>query len=339
MSGRLLVFNCHEAWVYQLRLLDMPMDIVTGLPGRHVRAWDVGMRPLPRNARLVQLPEVLAARNSYECIIAHNVTDLLDVKALAGPRLLVIHVALDGLILEQDAKTRAADFRDAVAQFTRKAGAHVVAVSAMKGKSWGFGENLVPLAADAADYLPWIGDLPLGLRVSNYVLRRARTLLWDFHEQAFAGVPMRIVGHNPELPGVRASRDWDELKRTMSRHRFFVHTARPELEDGYNMATLEAMAAGLPVLGNGHPSSPVIHGVNGFLSDDAAELGTFARRLLADRELAGEMGRAAQRTVRESFSTEAFVAGMRKAIRESRAAEVIDNWRAANASGSLVCER
>jgi hypothetical protein len=61
--------------------------------------------------------------------------------------------------------------------------------------------------------------------------------------------------------------------------------------------------------------------------------------LLADRELAGEMGRAAQRTVRESFSTEAFVAGMRKAIRESRAAEVIDNWRAANASGSLVCER
>src|SRR5262249_18578914 len=159
----------------------------------------------------------------YDCIVAHNLTDLLDVKTLQGPRLLVIHIALEGMILEQRAQTSAADFRAAVAQYTRRVGAHVVAVSAMKAASWGFGENVVPLCADTADYLPWVGDLPLGLRVSNHILRRARTLLWDFHEQAFAGVPMTIVGHNPELAGARASKDWNELKRTLCRHRFFVH--------------------------------------------------------------------------------------------------------------------
>jgi hypothetical protein len=45
MNGRLLVLNCHEAWVYQLRRLDMPMDIVVGLPGRYTAGWDEGMRP------------------------------------------------------------------------------------------------------------------------------------------------------------------------------------------------------------------------------------------------------------------------------------------------------
>jgi hypothetical protein len=294
----------------------------------------VGIRPVPPKSRLVTLREVLAARENYDCIVAHNLTDLLDAKTLQCPRLLVIHVSLDGLVLEQDARIGAKEFRDAVAVFTQRTGAHVVAVSAMKGKSWGFGENLVPLMADPADYLPWRGDLPLGLRVSNYVLRRARTLLWDFHERAFTGVRMTIVGHNPELQGVRASRDWTELKETMSRHRFFVHTARPDLEDGYNMATIEAMAAGLPVLGNCLPSSPVVQGVNGFVSDDPAELNACARRLLADRELAGEMGRAARQTAMTRFSGEAFRTTMRGAIREAQA-----KWNRMEQARGLVAGR
>jgi hypothetical protein len=35
MNGRILVLNCHEAWIHQLRLLDQPLDIVVGLPGLH----------------------------------------------------------------------------------------------------------------------------------------------------------------------------------------------------------------------------------------------------------------------------------------------------------------
>jgi hypothetical protein len=105
MNGRILVLNCHEAWVYQLRLLNKPMDIVVGLPGRHTLDWDAAMRPVPPNSCLVSLHDVLAAQSAYDCIIAHNLSDLLDLKTLPGPRLLVIHITLEGMILEQGAQT------------------------------------------------------------------------------------------------------------------------------------------------------------------------------------------------------------------------------------------
>lgn len=318
MNGRLLVFNCHEAWVYQLRLLNRPLDIIVGLPGRHACGWDEAIRPIPPQAKLVTLAEVLAARESYDCVIAHNLTDLLDTKSLLGPRLLVIHLTLEGMIVEQQARTNPKEFRRTVTQFLENTRTHVMAVSKLKGRSWGFEEDIVRLTADPAEYLPWAGDMAQGLRISSFVKRRPQTLLWEFHERAFAGVPVTLVGHNPELPGVRPSSNWAGLKEVLQRHRFYIHTANPNLEDGYNTATLEAMAASLPVLGNCHATSPIVHGVSGFLSDDPEELRAYARRLLSDRSLAGEMGRAAQKTVVEQFSGEAFRAGMSQSLKKAQ---------------------
>jgi len=318
MNGRLLVFNCHEPWVYQLRNLGIPLDIVTDLPGRHLRGWDEALRPLPPNSRLLSLGAAQQADLPYDCIIAHNLSDLLDAKKLPGPRMLVIHLTLDGMMLEQRARTDPALFRAAVKEYVHRSGIHVVAVSKLKGRSWGFAEDIVLLSADLADYPPWQGDLSQGLRISNFVLRRARTLMWDFHQRAFAGLPVTLVGHNPEIPGVRASHDWLELKAILCHHRFFIHTAQPELEDGYNMATLEAMAAGLPVLGNVHPSSPVEHGVSGFLSDNPQTLRAHAIALLADRDLAASMGRAAQVRVAQLFSEASFRVAMLRAIEKAQ---------------------
>jgi glycosyltransferase involved in cell wall biosynthesis len=125
------------------------------------------------------------------------------------------------------------------------------------------------------------------------------------------------------MPGVGAAHDWAELKENMSRHRFFVHTADVRLEDGYNLAMLEAMAAGLPILGNRHPTSPVEHGVSGFLSDDPLELRQYAMRLFGDQSLAERMGREAQKAAVEKFPPGKFKAGLSRAIGAARA-----KWRA-----------
>jgi Glycosyl transferases group 1 len=318
-AGRqLLVFDCHEAWVYQLRWLDQAIDVIVGLKGRHTTGWDEHMRPVPPNARLVTLPEALAATTPYDCIIAHSLADLLDVKSLAAPRLFVVHATLEGMILDQHSKTPIEEMRHAAAQYVDLAGAHAIAVSSLKARSWGIESESLPFSADTADYPPYRGDLACGLRIANHIHRRPKTLLWSLHEAAFAGLPITIIGHNDDMPGVEASPNWAALKESMSRHRFFVHTADVHLEDGYNMATLEAMAAGLPILGNRHPTSPVEHGVSGFLSDDPRELRQFAVRLLEDRPLAKRMGRAAQQAVAKKFSPEKFKAGLLQAIETAR---------------------
>jgi hypothetical protein len=317
-NGRLLVFDCHEAWVHQLRSLNRRMDVIIGLPGRASAGWDLAMRPIPPNARCVRLDEVLAAHESYDCIIAHNLSDLLDVRSLEGPRLLVIHATLGGVILDQHTSTSPDDLRRAVSRYVRMIGAHVMAVSRLKGRSWGLDEDVVPFSADPADYIPHRGDLARGLRVANQIRNKSRTLMWDFHVRALACVPLTIVGRNEEMPGVLPARNWDDLKQILSRYRFFIHTAEPSLEDGYNMAMLEAMAAGLPVIGNRHPTSPIRHGVNGFLSDDPAELRAYAWQLIHDRALAAKMGAEARKTVSEVFNVEKFKQGLERSIATAR---------------------
>jgi hypothetical protein len=311
---RLLVFGCHEAWAYQLSALDYDLDIVIGLEGLYTKTWDTHFRPVPSNARLIGLEQAKTTRLRYHCIIANNVKDLLDVKDRPEPRILVLHLPIEARVVEEKARVMAGQVKDLLHQYVRMVGAHVVAVSAFKGRSWGFTDDVVPFGINTAEYLPSTCQFACGLRIANFILRRRQFLLWDFHEKAFEGIPMMIVGHNPGMPEATPSDDWDHLKRMLSSYRFYVHTADPGLEDGYNMATVEAMAAGLPVLGNCHPTSPIQHGVSGFLSDDPQQVRRFARLLLADRQLAMDMGRQARRLAMERFSLAAFKEAFTRSI-------------------------
>ena len=310
----LLVFNCHEAWVYQLGVLGYALDIIVGLKGRYKQNWDEQMRPAPPNSRLITLPQALGSRTRYYCIITHNITDLLDIKFRPEPRLMVIHSTLEGRAIEEKSNITPPHMKEMLRQYVGLAGVHAVAVSELKGKSCGFTEDIVPLAVGEDDYLPYSGHLAMGLRICNYIGNRKEILLWDFHEKAFDGVPVRLIGHNPDIPGVAAAENWNDLKQILQSHRFYIHTAKPGLEDGYNTASLEAMAAGMPVLGNQHPSSPIEHGVSGFLSNDPDELRKYAGMLLEDRNLAARMGWQARKTVIERFSMSRFKEGFLKSI-------------------------
>jgi hypothetical protein len=310
---RILTINSHEAWVHQLGYLGASLDIIDGMQGRYCPAWDTCIRPVPKGAKLVQLDEVRAkeieGRPRYDCIVGHSITDLLDLKAIAGPRILMLHVTLEGRAHNEGHAAVPAGYADMVRAYLDAVGGDAVATSALKARSWSIGAPVVPFGIDVDSYLPHDGRIPRGIRVANQINLRRDYLKWDFHERAFRDVPVDILGHNPDMRGVTPSRSWDDLKAQLSRHRFYVHTADPELEDGYNMASLEAMAAGLPVLGNVHPSSPVVHGESGFLSDDPDELAEHAVRLIENPQLAHDMGQVAKGCVRARFSMMRFAEG------------------------------
>jgi glycosyltransferase involved in cell wall biosynthesis len=89
-------------------------------------------------------------------------------------------------------------------------------------------------------------------------------------------------------------------------------------DQGCPNASLEAMAAGLPVVANnsGGVGEQVIDGVNGFLlpADDPAEIAAALRTLLLDPELRASFGAAARRHVERTFSMERMVAGYEEAF-------------------------
>ena len=78
-------------------------------------------------------------------------------------------------------------------------------------------------------------------------------------------------------------------------------------------ASLEAMAAGLPVIANddGGTAEQIEHGVNGFLvsGDDPAEMALRAEFLLRNPDVADSFGRAARELVQRNFSMKSMVAG------------------------------
>ncbi|MBK8647206.1 MAG: glycosyltransferase [Gemmatimonadetes bacterium] len=315
---KLLVLNCHEAWIHQLGVLRAELDIVVGLPGRYTRGWDQRMRPLPEGARTVTLDDVRFGGVQYDCVINHNITDLLDTKFLDAPKLLVLHDMLEGRMAQQDADFDAREMRAVLNTYLASVGGHAIAISRSKAKSWGVTHVVVHNSADPEAYLPYVGDLACGLRVANHVSSKRVFLAWDFHEEALAGLPLRIVGYNPDLAGVDAADDWDHLKRMLASHRFLVHTADPRFEDGYNMAVLEAMAAGMPILTHRHPTTIVEHGVTGFVAESPLEMRTYAERLLADEALAHELGANGRRHIERHFSPDRFRVELGKAIQEAR---------------------
>jgi hypothetical protein len=313
-AGRLLTFNCHEAWVHQLARLARPLDIIDGLEGRYTDRWDERMRPVPPGASLVSLAQARSARRDYDCIIGHNLSDLMAID-LDAPRILVLHVTLEHRLAQSGLRAPPVELVQSIERYLALSGGCAIAVTERKAASWGLNEcAVVESAADPDDYLPWRGDRPLGLRIANQIGARRAYLAWDLHEAAFAEVPVTVLGHNPDMVGVAPARDWQDLKVQLAAHRFFIHTASTTLEDGFNMALMEALAAGLPTVGNRHPTSPIEHGVSGFLSDDPLEIASYARRLLDDHALAARMSRAAQALARRRFPSAHFCAEMEAAI-------------------------
>ena len=315
---KLLVLNCHEAWIHQLGALGAELDIVVDLPGRYTANWDVRMRPLPPRARTITLAEARLGVTSYDCVVNHNITDLLDTKEIDAPKLLVLHESLEGRMAQQAADFDPREMRVMLNTYLASVGGHAVAVSRSKAKSWAVTHVVVHNSADPGAYLPWTGDVPCGLRVANHITSKRAFLAWDFHEAAFSGLPVHVVGHNPDMPGVEAAEDWDALKATFASHRFLVHTADPRYEDGYNMAVLEAMAAGMPVLTNRHPTTIVQHGITGFVAETPHEMRGHAMQLLHDRELARTMGANGARFIARNFSPDRFRVDFAKAIQEAR---------------------
>jgi glycosyltransferase involved in cell wall biosynthesis len=99
-----------------------------------------------------------------------------------------------------------------------------------------------------------------------------------------------------------------DIRALLDAHRVFVMISK---EQGCPNASLEAMAAGLPVVANddGGTAEQVVHGKTGFITgnDDPAGMAAWVEKLISDDALAMRLGEAGHDRARDSFGMDEMV--------------------------------
>ncbi|MEW6441364.1 MAG: glycosyltransferase [bacterium] len=316
MTARVLTFNWHESYVHLLAKLGVELDIVEKWKGG-VYGWIRAFRPVPASGRLISQEEARENLRAgrYRCAVGHNLNDLLFLREYPLLKVLVFHNKLTTeMALSGEPVDRAGYRGDVDRLLAGVPNLRLVFISESKRADWGFTGEIILPGVDPRDYGGYAGDRRKILRVGNGLKPRDIMLGWSVQERVLEGIPSTLLGLNPEVPESVVPRDWDAYREQLRRHRAYLNTTLHPYEDGYNLAMLEAMATGMPVLSTAHPCSPIDDGADGFVSAAEAVLRERALALLNDPELARIMGRRARQKALDRFPIRAFLESWRRAL-------------------------
>lgn len=306
---RILTFNWHESYIHLLSKTGYHFEVVEKWKGGRF-GWIREFRPVPPNCRLISEEEAREGleKEIYDRVICHNIEDLLFVRAFKIPKVLIFHnrlsteIALGGYRVEKERY-----LEEVRHLFDSTDNLTLVFISETKRRDWGLkGEVILP-GIDVDEYGGWRGEREKVLRIGNLIKERDIMLGYSIQERVLDGVPSTLLGLNPALPNSYIPKDWEDLKTHMRNHRVYLHTTIYPYEDGYNLALLEAMATGMPIVSLSNPTSPITDRVNGFVSSDEGYLRERVKELLNDKTLASSLGKRARETVSDCFPMERFV--------------------------------
>lgn len=299
----ILTVNWHTAYLYNLSK--------TGHHFSFMNKWVECNRPLPANFEPTDWATARRNFSKFDAVIGHSIW--IDVGRILPycvryrkPYIQVIHGrrcrgGFTKSRLRQFAKLLYA--KVALRTLVRLGLLRVVFISPYARSDWGLDGTTIDQGINLDEMGPYEGTEPSLLTVGNMLHREH--FAFDYLMQIRSQVPVKIFGDNPQIPGCRPAKNWDELKSLYRCNRAYLNLTR-EPEDGHNLAVLEAMASGMPVIALKHPSTPIRNGENGFLVDNVPEAVERAKQLIADRELAHRLGQDARETIEQKFPLNAF---------------------------------
>jgi glycosyltransferase involved in cell wall biosynthesis len=319
---RILTFNWHEPYIHMLAETGQSFDIVEPYAGRGVLLrWDLSVRPLPQNARIVPWETARdgLCRGRYHLAVCHNFDDLARVRYFSVPAILLFHNRLVGELALGGNTVSRAEYLASVTPLARRA-EKLVFVSAAKKDDWGFEGSVIRHGVDVSRFAPYAGNILKALRIGNLVKERGVMLGFDLQERIVEGIDNTLAGYNPSLAHSVRPACFGFFKSIVSSHRLYLNTTVSPYEDAYNLSMLEAMASGVPVISSAHPQSFITNSANGFISSSPDELRRHAATLLCDHALARSIGEAGRDTVAELFPMPRFTGMWNEAFDTARMA-------------------
>lgn len=315
MKLKILTFNWHEPYLCLLSRINHDFLVVEPeiSPG-HNRKWNKNMRPVPDNFCLItrEQAEEQLVQGEIDCIIAHNVKDLIEVKDFSLPKIIVFHNCLTTEIKLGKDKIDKGEYLEKLKPFLE--GVTKVFISEKKKADWNISGKVVLPGIDVSEYGGYTGKDKTVLRVGNLLKERDLMLGYSFGEKIVKNHPLATLGQNPTIKNSRLSNGFEDLLTQFRSNRVYLNTTVDEFEDGYNLAMLEAMAIGMPVVSSNNNTSPLIDGKNGFISDDPEYLNRCISNLLENSEMAKQMGRHAKKTVEEKFPINKFIQSWNRVV-------------------------
>lgn len=314
---RILTFNFHEPYLCLMAKTGLHFDIGIYNEQPLARDWQTHFRPVPGNLSFV--PEAdwqeRVSSGYYDVLIAQNEMNAIHLCKSPSPKLIVFHNRRQ--YMETTVTAAAGD--DPMGKYYQlleiiRELFTPVFISKTKQESYGMPGHVILPGIDLSEYHGYRGEEARVLRVGNVMRERNVMFDVDFQEQVCGEYLNTVLGVNPSIAHSRQSRTFGDYRNVLRSHRCMLHVTREAYEDGYNLALLEAMATGMPAVSLSNPTSPVVDGVNGYSSYDAAELYARIGELLADRDLAVRLGAQARETVRERFPMARFIEQWREAI-------------------------
>ncbi len=308
MKLKILTFNWHEPYLCLLSKMNHEFLVVEPeIASERFRRWDTNMRPLPDNFSLVSIEHAREnlERGEIDCIIAHNVKDLIEVKDYSLPKILVFHNCLNTEIKLGNGKVDRQEYLGKLEPLFE--GVTKVFISETKRDDWGMEGNIILPGLDISEYGGYTGNDKKVLRVGNLLKERDLMMGYSFSEKVASNHSMITLGMNPDIPGSRISNGFKDLLNHFQNNRVYINATVDGFEDGYNLAMLEAMATGMPVVTSHNKTSPIRDGINGFCSNDPEYLSRCITDLMQDAELAKKLGENARKTVLEKFPMDKFI--------------------------------
>ena len=319
VAPRILTFNFHEPYLCLMAETGLPLIVGEYQEGPLARTWQTRFRPIPKNITLVRehVWREKLEKGDFDVVVAQNETNAIDVvkhNKRKVPALLVCHNRRSFLrtTIRED-RENGLELFDKLLERLQQA-FEFIFISESKRDDYGVPGRVIRPGIDVEAYGGYTGRIPEVLRVGNAMCARDLMFDVDFQEAVCRGIPNRVFGDDPAIPGARMSASFENLLDTYRDLRCLLHVTREAWEDGYNLAMLEAMACGMPVVSLANLTSPLTDGRDGFVSYDADVLRARIEALLDDHDLARGIGARGRETVAAKFPLRAFVDSWREVL-------------------------